>query len=122
MLVAFGADGAARRWSWRGQDLEGGGAPVLPVLSEPIDDREIGRVRRGAFAEAPTERLDQLLDLHRSHAPVRGPHSVCMHAEEASTVSLSVVEVRDGRVDFRYADGPPCTAALGEAVTLERRR
>ena len=45
---------------------------------------------------------------HSSHEPQCGATSVCMHREDARTVSLSEITSSRGQVQFRYFDGPPC--------------
>lgn len=57
--------------------------------------------------ESPTEWLDRA-------GTVLGDHDVgaCIHHEKYQTVSSSLVSIgSDGVVRWRYADGPPCTAA-----------
>jgi hypothetical protein len=43
-----------------------------------------------------------------------------MHRADAATVSASQVRVDARAVALRYAPGPPCTAAFGEWLALER--
>ena len=62
-----------------------------PALENGIDDRAL---RHHAF--------------HSSHEPQCGATSVCMHREDARTVSLSEITSSRGQVQFRYFDGPPC--------------
>ena len=57
---------------------------------------------------------------HRSHEPQRGALSPCMHREEATTVSLTVIEVSARVVSMAYAAGPPCRTELGPPRRLER--
>ena len=54
--------------------------------------------------------LKRLRRLHRSHAPERGPFSICMHRADAATVSYTEVSVTENSASMRYASGPPCTA------------
>lgn len=52
--------------------------------------------------------LKRLRQLHRSHAPKRGPFSICMHRADAATVSYTEVLVTKNSACMRYASGPPC--------------
>jgi hypothetical protein len=52
-----------------------------------------------------------LRKLHRSHAPERGPFSICMHRDDAATVSYTEVTVEDHKVTMRYKPGPPCSTS-----------
>jgi len=52
--------------------------------------------------------LRWLRQLHRSHAPARGPFSICMHRSDATTVSYTEVVVSGRRATMRYKSGPCC--------------
>lgn len=64
---------------------------------------------------------DHLLSFHCSHQPERGPFSPCMHRDDARTVSFARVVVSPDAATMSYADGPPCSAALGRPEVLLRR-
>jgi hypothetical protein len=53
--------------------------------------------------------LKWLRELHRSHAPKRGPFSICMHRPDAATVSYTEVAVSKRRVTMRYKSGASCS-------------
>jgi hypothetical protein len=46
--------------------------------------------------------------LHRDHGDRAGAFSICVHREDAATVSYSEVEVSRDRISFRYQPGNPC--------------
>jgi len=52
-----------------------------------------------------------LLALHRTHLPQKGPLSICMHRSEAMTVSLSHITVDQSNLWIRYVGGSPCEAS-----------
>lgn len=57
------------------------------------------------------ENVDQrLAAFHGTHAPVRGPLSVCMHRDDACTVSATRVQVTAQGVTMSHHDGAPCEA------------
>ena len=66
--------------------------------------------------------LSWLRELHRSHAPKRGPFSVCMHRTDASTVSYTEVAVSKQRATMRYKAGPSCCkgAMVDRTISLAR--
>lgn len=79
------------------------------------DDPGKGEIlrRRGRDAvNAASYSLNTLRQLHRSHAPKRGPFSICMHRADAATVSYTEVSVTEKSAFMRYAGGPPCIARL----------
>lgn len=55
---------------------------------------------------------------HASHLPSRGPYSVCMHRDDAESVSLTEVRVRGLSVKLRYHAGPPCQEAAERELAL----
>ena len=62
-----------------------------------------------AGVNAAGYRLTWLRQLHRSHAPKRGPFAVCMHRPDAMTVSYTEVVVSKQRATMRYKSGPSCS-------------
>jgi hypothetical protein len=46
--------------------------------------------------------------LHSSHDPEAGADSICMHRDDAVTVSLTILEVSDTSARMSYHAGPPC--------------
>src|SRR5438046_9489349 len=65
---------------------------------------ELERQRIGDAAQdrQSTRSLRWLRQLHRSHAPKRGPFSICMHRSDAGTVGYSEVAVSGRRATMRY--------------------
>jgi hypothetical protein len=104
---------------------------VLPIRRDDSGKRNgsrrsksagVIRLRQGYGGQAATGySLSWLRELHRSHAPERGPFSICMHRPDASTVSYTEIAVRDGRVTMRYKPGPSCAATRPTARTLPIR-
>jgi transport and Golgi organization protein 2 len=66
--------------------------------------------------------LNWLRRLHRSHAPKRGPFSICMHRPDAATVSYTEVAVSERRATMRYKPGPCCSngATVIRTISLAR--
>jgi hypothetical protein len=66
--------------------------------------------------------LSWLRRLHRSHAPKRGPFSICMHRRDAATVSYTEVVVSKQRASMRYKSGPSCSngAKVTRTISLAR--
>lgn len=127
VLVAIDAHGDAAITRWNGRELvrEGDAEQAGFLSSSSWCGHDAVNHRRAIFDaairdKAPWTDADRLA-FHRSHAPEPGPDSICMHREDASTVSLTSVRVDDTTVAMRYADGPPCEASLGPPLTLARR-
>jgi hypothetical protein len=113
-------------FEWDGHALERASVsvPGLVRASSGSDQAAAERERSALFREAASRpgglTSEVLFALHRSHRPEKGALSICMHREEAVTVSLSLITVIPRLVRFRYVDGSPCEAGPGTEFTLSR--
>jgi Transport and Golgi organisation 2 len=98
----------------------------LHWFSSGFDERraelERQRICGAAHTNQSTRSLSWLRQLHRSHAPKRGPFSICMHRREAATVSYTEVAVSEKRVMMRYKAGPCCSngAIVTKTISFAR--
>jgi len=96
--------------------------PGLVRASSGSNQAEAERVRgdlfRGAAREPGGLTAAILERLHRSHVPERGPISICMHREEAQSVSLSLITATAKIASIYYVDGPPGETPHGLLETL----
>lgn len=67
------------------------------------------------------ERIDKHIALHCSHEPAASAQSICMHREDAHTVSFSHIEVTHNNVMFNYTNGSPCTVSIPTKHALFRK-
>jgi hypothetical protein len=92
------------------------------LCSSSRGDHEVTRVRSELWtARAPqreTAGLEELRRFHRSHQPSRSAASVCMHRDDAATVSHLEVLRTPGEVEVAYFAGSPCSAGEPERSTL----
>ncbi len=51
------------------------------------------------------------ISFHASHGEVKNHRSVCMHREDARTVSFSHILVTNSHVEFNYHNGSPCESS-----------
>ena len=90
--------------------------------SSGFDEPAAQHSRRVQFLEAiqrPSAGSTRWLrGFHRSHVPQPGPTSVCMHREDASTVSYTEVIVARGLARMRYAPGPLCCTSVANSIRL----
>lgn len=70
-------------------------------------------VCRQASEESDAGTLPWLERLHTSHDPKRGADSVCMHRDDAVTVSMTILEVSGDSAAMRYHNGSPCESICG---------
>jgi Transport and Golgi organisation 2 len=92
-----------RKHSWESRHWFSSG------FDEATAEAERTRVCSALADESAKRDLKWLRRLHRSHAPERGPFSICMHRPTAATVSYTEVVVSGRSVVMRYKDGPPCS-------------
>jgi hypothetical protein len=86
-------------------------------FSSGHDEASASRVRsdvcRDAAKTSDAGTLSWLERLHATHDPEPGADSVCMHRDDAATVSLTVLEVSGDSASMSYYDGPPCESIRG---------
>ncbi|HEX5041768.1 MAG TPA: NRDE family protein [Candidatus Polarisedimenticolaceae bacterium] len=100
------------RWDGLEADWENGDGPTL-FVSSLLQPTEVERERSARWrtrAEAGPIDAGGLAAFLAGHEPVRGPLSVCMHRDQAGTVSRTLVEVTRSTAVMRYLPGPPCQA------------
>jgi hypothetical protein len=107
-------------WRWDLERLSQHKYPwsVQHWFSSGFDEAKAESARRRVCGEMEVNGIDHLRQLHRSHAPERGPFSICMHRADAATVSYTEVSVEDRKVTMRYKPGPPCSTAPAVAKSL----
>ena len=113
-------------WTNGQKTFDGAGDASVPLTSSSYRGAEVTAVRKSLFrrmAEASGAFTPSLLrDFHSSHEPARGASSVCMHREDAATVSFSHVKVGYETIRFSYQPAPPCAGSRPVVVRLPLRR
>jgi Transport and Golgi organisation 2 len=113
-------------WADNRKTFDGTGEASMPLTSSSYRSAEVLDARRSLFRRmvddggAVTPEL--LREFHESHEPARGASSVCMHREDAATVSFSRVKVCDGAAEFTYRPLSPCARSRSVRVGLPLRR
>lgn len=69
-------------------------------------------------ARRAVDGVAELRRFHRSHLPERSARSVCMHRDDAATVSHLEVLRAPGSIRIAYYDGAPCAAGEPERTDL----
>lgn len=67
-----------------------------------------------AAEEPDAGTLPWLERLHSSHDPEEGASSICMHRDEAETVSMTILKVSGKSAAMRYHADPPCRSLGGK--------
>jgi hypothetical protein len=94
-----------KRLRWRAQQW----------ISSGFDECKAQKIRSTTFRKALNQKtalsLPWLRRLHRSHAPRRGPFSICMHREDSVTVSYTEICFSRNRATMKHANGPGCSTS-----------
>ena len=114
--------GDSRLFVWDGHSARIERNVSTPKSSSSVDSKNVKAKRKKLFADLnliDSKQAADYINYHASHLPSRSKDSVCMHREDAKTVSLSHVNVTSSGVYFSYADGSPCEVPLGEPLFIE---
>lgn len=103
--------------SWDGARLtdEAIGQSGLLAASSSLVQREAEASRRTLFERTLHDGMTDTAafeELHRSHLPEKGALSVCMHRDDAATVSFTRIVTDRASVMLGYVGGPPCEGGL----------
>ena len=77
-------------------------------LSDLLAEKARGRACEAVAGEPAAGSNGWLRRLHRSHVPGPGPFSVCVHRQDAATVSYTEVRCGATQISMDYLDGNPC--------------
>lgn len=116
--------GHNRLFVWDGHQPRVERNVAAPKSSSSVDAKHVKSLRRQLFVDSglagSTDR-NEFIAYHASHSPSKSKESVCMHRDDAKTVSFSHLAVSAEKVDFSYSDGSPCEAKLSAPITLPVR-
>jgi hypothetical protein len=87
---------------------------------DTLAERSRRPVCQSADAAPDAGSIEWLRALHRSHAPERGPFSICVHRDDAGTLSYTEVQCDAERVSTGYSPGFPCESSGIAVVDLPR--
>ena len=115
-LIGIFARGKVAEWRWDLKELvrKDHRWRAQQWISSGFDEPKAQQIRSRTFRKMQEQEsagsLDWLSRVHRSHWPEKGPFSICMHRDDAMTVSSTRIIVSHGRGTMIYQDGPPCLA------------
>ncbi|MFT4629296.1 MAG: hypothetical protein ACI9WC_000180 [Arenicella sp.] len=120
-MFVIDRDGNNRLCVWDGQRARIEDDVATPKSSSSVDAKHVKSLRKQLFSVLnlhDSNDSSQFINYHSSHVPSKSMDSVCMHREDANTVSFSHVKVSSESVEFAYADGAPCKAPLGKPLRI----
>ena len=123
-LFELEIDSPVNMLRWTGKTLELD-KQCSPLISSSVKFSTVLEKRLAVYknanigrAKEPNEQiLSKFINLHRSHEPTASEYSICMHREDAQTVSFSHVFVPNKHsgldsIEFSYYPGSPCESTL----------
>lgn len=115
VILEPGKPAMLMHWSGRNSAVEWDGEHAMPLVSSSFDQEGVDAHRRRLFQRWVAERggvtADLLADFHRSHHAQPCASSVCMHRDDAATVSFSRIRVSSALIEFLYVDQAPCAGS-----------
>lgn len=101
-------------WRWNGFKLENldfqweQNMWASSGFNEPVAQRKRRITLENLEHPKDVSTTQFLRNFHSSHEPEPGPFSVCMHREEAETLSYTEIETNNEISELRYFPGPLC--------------
>ena len=86
--------------------------------NEPEAQHSRKAVWDGMIQQNNSETVASLRTFHQSHLPEKGALSVCMHREDAHTVSYTEIEIGNAECRMQYVVGPPCRHGERTAIKI----
>jgi Transport and Golgi organisation 2 len=126
-MLGLGINDSAMVVEWTGlkASIQANAETMCPLISSSYEESRIAEMRQREFKRLVSSAgsvSPAILDrFHRSHKPERGPLSVCMHRDDAATVSMSVITVTSRAIEFCYVAGAPCEEGATEMVSMALR-
>jgi hypothetical protein len=91
-------------------------------FSSGYDEPEATRIRgitaKRAASQSDAGTMEWMRRLHRSHEPEEGPFSICMHRDDACSVSMTEISFLNQKSGLTYHAGSPCGESDGLRLTL----
>ena len=123
VVGAFLGESLITEWRWDGlrqQEFQFEWAK-RHWFSSSVSDALAQRGRGQTCENAKKDRLMDLVswvrNLQQSHDPVPGPFSICVHREDAATVSYTEVRCSEESISMSYRNGSPCLTDLFDSET-----
>jgi uncharacterized protein with NRDE domain len=122
VIGVFPQNAAVVEWRWNLSALERVTHDWKPNIwiSSGFDEPGADNSRRETFTAAmrsPWKKNSQWLRrLHSSHAPTASPYSICMHRDDAASISYTEIEVDKSSAKLAHVAGPLCQVMPGSVA------
>jgi len=92
---------------WDGKKLERQELSSFTSSTSYLSSKVLQK-RQEHFAEIAEMTKESLINLHSKHSKGGDEYSICMHRDDAKTVSMSLIEINHKEINYQYWDGSPC--------------
>jgi hypothetical protein len=122
LVGLFAQQREIREWRWDGERVNSRWHEWVRghwFSSSRSDDRAEATRRKTCemmWQEGSQRAKEWLRHLHASHLPEAGAFSICVHREDAATVSLTEVRCNRMEIEMTYVAGNPCAPVGGPSV------
>ncbi len=126
LVGVFPSEKAIVEWHWDSGHFgfQAHGWELRHWFSSSLSDQEAGNLRgavcRDAQHESDAGSIGWLRRLHASHVGGPGPFSLCVHRQDAATLSYSEVTCAPELVQMTHLRGSPCTSAGLNTIKIQR--
>jgi hypothetical protein len=100
-------------WEWQPRQWISSG------FDEPTAQKIRSRTFRRYRSQTSCGTIDWLRRLHRSHHPVSGAFSTCVHRADAATVSYTEISVSVSQILLRYIGNSPCQSSDSDTLQID---
>jgi hypothetical protein len=124
LVGVFPGSRRVREWRWDLQTLAAQDISWEPRhwfssgASDDLAEFHRSLAVQAAWREKDAGSREWLRALHRSHAPARGPFSLCAHREDAGSVSYTEIVCSEREIELMYHAAPPCLFGEETVVRL----
>jgi len=95
-------------WQWTGQKLHVDPTITSPMTSSSVHFEEVKASRLYHYAQLPVMSSSSLFAFHTQHQPDKNHKSVCMHRDDAQSVSFTHIQLQSEQAIMRYHNSSPC--------------
>ncbi|NVK28704.1 MAG: NRDE family protein [Flavobacteriia bacterium] len=118
-LLAFElGNSKVREFQWDGENVS-----ILyaqsPHFSSAVALDSVTAYRQSVYDELAVASADDLLLFHSQHHPEQPHFSVCMHREDAQTVSFTRIQASQNDLQMTYVAGSPCMHLTPQALASQ---
>lgn len=117
LAFEFGCE-KVREFQWDGERVAIDYA-ISPHFSSAVELETVTTYRQSIYEELTVASADDLLLFHSQHHPEQSHFSVCMHREDAQTVSFTRIQVTKDNFQMSYVAGSPCSNLTPQALASQ---